>query len=576
MKKMQKNAESVSLGESDIDNVQAGTANTDSDAAAEFCAPDKSAAKLEASGETYIEVTDSGSVSTEYGTPSVVDNAEKGEVRHEKNSSQMQHKKNPFKGFFHSIRVRLGFSFLFFSVVLVGMFWAVFITFIYTGYAHMVVTSSEAVCKEASQAFPFKIDDNSMHLYKMRMSDFTRENGLTLAVFTRSGDSVQIVFTSDTMGNIGTEAGDLLNAVISETDFETQFAPDGVINKFSTEFGTYLCYGEIKHTGSMNPTPQGLDAYLLIIEPYNLFNNQTMMIINSMIICSIIVLVLACLFSFVASNFQTKHITDMSQKARKVADGNYNVMFSGGGCVEYEDLANALNAAKDEMYKTERMRRDMIANVSHDIRTPLTMIRANAEMLRDMPLPETKRAKTANVIMAEADRLNGLVEDMLALSKLQSDVAAFDLKLKNVSDIATAVLGRFDIYRTRDGVKFDAHIEKGVMAVCDTKRIEQVLYNLINNAINYSGEDKTVIINVMPTEKGGARVEIGDNGKGIPTEEIDSVWDRYYRAAQTKRTTVGSGLGLSICKSILVKHNAKYGINSTVGVGTTFWFELTA
>ena len=104
----------------------------------------------------------------------------------------------------------------------------------------------------------------------------------------------------------------------------------------------------------------------------------------------------------------------------------------------------------------------------------------------------------------------------------------------------------------------------------DYKRIEQVLYNLIGNAINYTGADKTVSVRVAA----GGRFEVRDTGKGIPPEEIAAVWDKYYRANMTKRKVVGSGLGLSIVKSILTAHGAAFGIDSKVGEGSTFWFVL--
>ena len=127
--------------------------------------------------------------------------------------------------------------------------------------------------------------------------------------------------------------------------------------------------------------------------------------------------------------------------------------------------------------------------------------------------------------------------------------------------------------RERDGIKLEHEIADGVIVSCDKQKIEQVLYNLLTNAINYCGDDKTVILRLKAVD-GKARVEVSDHGRGIAADELDAVWNRYYRAARSKRTAVGSGLGLSICKSVLTMHNAEFGVLSEVGEGSTFWFEL--
>ena len=127
----------------------------------------------------------------------------------------------------------------------------------------------------------------------------------------------------------------------------------------------------------------------------------------------------------------------------------------------------------------------------------------------------------------------------------------------------------------KDGYQLTFAPGEHVSVRADEKRMEQVVYNLIGNALTYTGEDRTVTVTQTVAE-GRVRIAIRDTGKGIPEEELPLIWNRYYRAREShRRAVIGSGLGLSIVQSILEKHGAQYGVQSMVGEGTTFWFELT-
>ena len=468
-----------------------------------------------------------------------------------------------------SISLRTTIDYCLFSLILLVLFFAVFLVFLNTFYGRMMEEEVKRIERSASAGFPKKVDDNSfIMMYKYRLLEIARSNKpIAIAVFVvDENDKNDICIMVDDMGNGISDDSDLFKAVMDELNFQDVFA-NGKICKTGTPFGTYLCNGS-KHT-----TEDGGTAYLLVMKPYDVWNQQTVKIIYVLVICTVIVLVLACVFAFFASRHQTKHLIDFSQKAKRLADGDYDVVFSGAGYNEYENLACALNAATHNIQKAEQLQRDIVANVSHDIRTPLTMIRAYAEMLRDMPMDDKKREKTAGVIIAEADRLTALVGDVLNYSKLQSGVSEYKFESTDLSVVASAVLDRFDLVRERDGIKLLHDIDSEAVATCDKPKIEQVLYNLIGNAVNYCGDDKTIILRVKKQD-GGVRVEVTDHGSGIEQNELDSVWDRYYRSAHSTRTVVGSGLGLSICKSILIAHNAEFGIISEIGKGSTFWFEL--
>ncbi|MDE5593264.1 MAG: HAMP domain-containing histidine kinase [Clostridiales bacterium] len=468
-----------------------------------------------------------------------------------------------------SISLRTTIDYCLFSLIVLVLFFAVFLSCLNAFYGRMMDDDVKRVERSAAAGFPKKVDDNSfIMMYKYRLLEIARSNKpIAIAVFVvDENDENDICIMVDDMGNGISDDSDLFNAVMDDMDFNEVFA-NGKIRKAGTPFGTYLC------KGSKHSTEDGGTAYLLVMKPYDVWNQQTVKTIYILGLCTIIVLVLACAFAFFASRHQTKHLTDFSQKAKRLADGDYDVVFSGAGYNEYENLACALNAATHNIQKAEQLQRDIVANVSHDIRTPLTMIRAYAEMLRDMPMDDKKREKTAGVIIDEADRLTALVSDVLNYSKLQSGVSEYKFESTDLSVVASVVLERFDLVRERDGIKLLQDIDSDAVATCDKAKIEQVLYNLIGNAVNYCGDDKTIILRVKKQD-GGVRVEVTDHGSGIEQSELDSVWDRYYRSPHATRTVVGSGLGLSICKSILTAHGAEFGIISEIGKGSTFWFEL--
>jgi signal transduction histidine kinase len=237
------------------------------------------------------------------------------------------------------------------------------------------------------------------------------------------------------------------------------------------------------------------------------------------------------------------------------------------------ELADKLNFARDELSKTDRMQKELIANVSHDFKTPLTMIKAYAAMIMEISgdIPE-KRNKHAQVIVDEADRLASLVSDVLDLSKLSSGLDSLKLQTLDMSAYTEEVLERFDYLKETGEYHFVTEIDEDLYTQADELKIGQALYNLIGNAVNYTGEDKTVFVRLKKTDGESFRFSVTDTGIGIKAEELDSVWERYYRSAEAhKRPVKGTGLGLSIVKSVFSRHGFEFGVESEVGKGSTFY-----
>ena len=238
---------------------------------------------------------------------------------------------------------------------------------------------------------------------------------------------------------------------------------------------------------------------------------------------------------------------------------------------EINELNETLNYALQQLKEVDQMRRDLISNVSHDLRTPLTMIEGYSEMMRDLPGENTP--ENAQVILDEAHRLSLLVNDLLDLSRFESHQVTLNKEIVQMNELLKSIVNRYQKYMDSEGFELNLTCDD-VAVYSDSQRLSQVLYNFINNAIQYSGNSRQIEIRCQKINE-SVRVEIQDFGEGIPSDQIPYIWDRYYKIDRTHvRAQKGSGIGLNICKEILELHQSKYGVISKLNEGTTFWFEL--
>ena len=283
--------------------------------------------------------------------------------------------------------------------------------------------------------------------------------------------------------------------------------------------------------------------------------------------------------SIIFSNSISKPIINISKAALKLPQGQFDMPKQKHCFTEINELTDTLSSASVEIAKADTLRKDLMANISHDLRTPLTMIKAYAEMIRDLSgdNPE-KREKHLQVIIDETDRLTSLVTDILDLSKLQSGVAELKYETINLSEHLGDIVPRFSLLNEIKDYNVVLNAEPDIFINADITKIDQVVYNFINNALTYTGDDKTVRVNLYHKTPTTARLEVCDSGIGIDPENLKYVWDRYYRVKKDgethQRAKKGSGLGLSIVKGVLEMHRFNFGADSMVGVGSTFWFEF--
>ncbi len=313
----------------------------------------------------------------------------------------------------------------------------------------------------------------------------------------------------------------------------------------------------------------------VVLTPVDATENTIMKLL---LIISVIFILLAVAFGFLLSHNIAQPIVGISKKAKSLGEGDYTVRFDGDGYKEIRELSDTLNTAAKDLSRVDELRRELIANVSHDLRTPLTMITGYSEVMRDIPGENTP--ENIQVVIDEAQYLSRLVNDILSISKIQSGMEQADFSVFNITETAEKIVSRYSRMLSADGYTVTFEYDEPTCVRADETKISQVIYNLLGNAVNYTGDDKTVHIVQKAVYENGERYirfDVYDSGAGISEENIKYIWDRYYKGSKNhKRSQIGTGLGLSIVKGVVSLHGGRCGVNSTEGKGSDFWFMIKA
>lgn len=463
------------------------------------------------------------------------------------------------KLFKRSIRFRIWRSFFLFTVaILVFLFVSqvVFMPAIYRFIKTQECISTALDIKSAWDTENIKtvIDDNA------RM----KQLGILIHFPTSITGGLPFTYSRDTTGSsvsIDRRVSDEMVEELKNSKTGMIFFPVDDDTKESFLLATYVGTAD---------EPVGYIFIYAFLEPTG---TTTQILANIFLMSSLVIICVALVVSVIISSRISLPLIRLSKSTYKLKTGEFNVEPAPSDYSEIVILTDNLNKASEEINKTENLRKDLLANISHDLRTPLTMIKAYAEMIRDLSgnNPE-KREKHLGVIIDEADRLTQLVNDLLNLSKLQSGAIELNRQVINFSSFLRDIVSRFSML---DETKIDLECEDNIYASLDTTQMGQAVYNLIINAINYSGVD-TVTVRLYSIDGGKVRFEVEDKGVGISAEALPHIWERYYkvnRSENYKRTVKGTGLGLSIVKGVFECHGFEYGAESEEGKGTMFWCE---
>ncbi len=459
-----------------------------------------------------------------------------------------------------SIKTTTLFSFLMFAMVLVTFLWVLTSFFLDTYYQKMrtqeVIRTADAI--EAQ----YLKGSAGFEKYAIETAGI---NGIFIRI---DGLETSLVYDG-TGGNRDNELFESDVARISQKLENSEYSSvTETLHAASSDSAARLVYAA--HIGAGRNL-----AALYIIAP--LYPDQiTIRIVKNMLgYITFILLSVACFLAYALSRRITSPIENLTRSATELSQGNYNVRFDGSSFTETKELARALNKASYEMEKTDFYQREILANVSHDLKTPLTMIRSYAEKIIDISGDNPqKRNADLQIIISETERLNRLVTDMLSVSNLQSNNVEMHRETFDLVEAAKDVYESFMVLGSSQGYDVHFHPCKPAYVVGDRSRIMQVMTNFVSNAVKYSGENKFIDIQISKSNRKVA-FHCVDHGVGIPSDEISHVWDKYYRtSANHERDIEGTGLGLAISKSILNLHSAKYGVKSEEGKGSDFWFEM--
>ncbi len=319
-------------------------------------------------------------------------------------------------------------------------------------------------------------------------------------------------------------------------------------------------------------TDSGDTQYIFVSTIITPVDSTVQTLQSQFLFIAVFMIVLSFLLSLVLSRRIALPIIDTSEAAIGLSEGNFKPAKTSVSYREIQQLnATLIKAAKD-LRRVDEMQRELIANISHDLRTPLTLIEGYAEAMRDLPGESTP--ENMQVIIDETRRLSSLVNAVLDYTAGKRGLTPIDPQRFNLTRSIQRILTRYQKLTGLEGYTVQFDHSDTVWVYADEMRIGQVVYNLINNALTYTGEDKLVIVRQI-VEGSQVRVEIIDTGEGIPQEDLPNIWGRYYRGQKPhKRAAVGTGLGLSIVQGIFDAHHLDYGVTSTIGSGTTFWFTL--
>lgn len=462
---------------------------------------------------------------------------------------------------YRSIKVRLWMYFMAFGLGVLALIWFLQLFLMNNYYEQMKIGEVSRVATSISHSFQKDTENLSYKIQELSIA-----NDFYVIMESTNG---MLLFSPDQ------ELSRPIEAYFNETIKLKNLLNEGLNSEVSFRIDSGLENYETLAYGRHITTFAGEQAYLYIFSPLYPVSSTVSILTHQLSLVTVTTIILAFILSIYFARRISKPIDDMTKSAKEMSKGNYHVTFQGNSYSEINNLADTLNSAAYELGMADNRKKDLIANVSHDLKTPLTMIKSYAEMIRDLSGDNPqKRNNHLQVIIDETERLNRLVTDMSTVSAMQTYKVVLQRENFDLGEAVNSILSSYNILAEQEGYNFKLTKPKECFTYGDEDKIKQVLSNLINNAVKYCGKDKVIIINIKRIGK-KFRVEISDHGPGISQEELPHVWDRYYKASSNYvRSTTGTGLGLSIAKEILTLHHADYGVISKLGKGTTFWFEL--
>jgi len=306
----------------------------------------------------------------------------------------------------------------------------------------------------------------------------------------------------------------------------------------------------------------------------NFIQTATYRLYRQMGISIIIAVSIGIMLVILTSSRISAPLKEMSKLTRAIAKGNFDKRVDVDSNDELGALGEDFNHMADELMRQEQLRSGFVANVSHELRSPLTSIHGFAQGILDGTIKPEDKDKYLQIIVDETGRLSKLIRELLDLSQYESGKFPLNIKSFDINELCRRVLIRYIDMIEEKGINLEVQFKQEFSYVlADADRIEQVLINLLDNAIKFTPSEGTIKL-WTHNAKGNVIVGITDTGCGIPAEDLDYIFERFYKVDKSHTDKMGTGLGLSIVKMILDQHGENITVNSSVGKGTSFTFTL--
>ena len=408
--------------------------------------------------------------------------------------------------------------------------------------------------------------DSATRAYLNRMAEkVNREFGAYIAVMDRGGN---VMTNSQSAYSEDPEFMESLNGEDISEAFQRILAGETIrLRSESGEAPTFT----VGVPFVMDNTVTG--AVFIRTKAQRIESGLTEVLVRTLLLAAAVA-VLSGVAVFLFVRRRMKPLKELESAAAAIAEGDFSVQVNEKqGDPELRELSGAFNTMTQKLQGVETSRREFVANVSHELRTPITSIRGFAEGMADGVIPEEEKPKYLRLVADESKRLSGLIDDLLALSRLERDDAKPEMTTFDVNEmLRRAVIRRMNDLEAK-GIDISCEFEEdSCMVKADSDRIEQVVINLLDNAIKFTPDGGKISLE-SGTKDGIAEITVRDNGCGIAPEDREKVFDRFFTADRAHTAGKGTGLGLSICKRILEMHGQSIKLLDT-DEGAAFRFTL--
>ena len=293
-----------------------------------------------------------------------------------------------------------------------------------------------------------------------------------------------------------------------------------------------------------------------------------------LVLASLISITITSLFTYYLSKRITAPLREMNRVALHIARGQFDQRVTIKTRDEVGELGETFNYMAAELASLDQMRKDFVANVSHDLRSPLTSIHGFVRAFLDDTIPNERKRHYLTIMNEQTERMMKLVNDLLDMARIEAGQLEIRPVIFNVSELVRQVVARMEPECVKKQVNVELLSEEAqdIHVCADPDRIDQVIVNLLQNAVQFSSPASSV--EVIVKKEAQAVVSIRDYGPGIRQEDIESIWERFYKADKARTKQAGTGLGLSIVKHLLDLHQSPIYVKSEVGNGSIFTFTL--